>query len=316
MQEFNFNDFWEDSAYATNKYIGEFPSEELIDSVEKELGYKLPAFYVEMMKLQNGGIPKNTCFPTKESTSWANDHVAITGILGIGRDKTYSLCGGLGSQFMIDEWGYPDIGICICNCPSAGHDMIMLDYRKNGWDGEPEVVHVDQESDYRITFLAENFESFIKGLVHADVYDTSVEDLKETLEELKTGSYSDLLKELLQNEEGLDRQLRNLLIKLTEKKGYFALHADELSHLVYDVQFYLYSKHKKVSSKEEYLKEYPQMIAFGNNEITTNGYAPGFVEDWINLRMENQEIKKKLFGGFKFEKEYEAKVINELKRHD
>lgn len=49
--------------------------------------------------------------------------------------------------------------------------LIMLDYRKNGNQGEPEVVHVDQESDYRITLLAENFETFIKGLVHSDVYE-------------------------------------------------------------------------------------------------------------------------------------------------
>ena len=39
-------------------------------------------------------IPVNTCFPTDVPTSWAKDHVAITGIFGIGRKKSYSLCGG------------------------------------------------------------------------------------------------------------------------------------------------------------------------------------------------------------------------------
>ena len=161
----DFNDFWKNSEYALEEYVNEYPTNELIASIEKELGYKLPKFYIEMMKFQNGGIPKNTSFLTKEATSWARDHVAITGILGIGREKTYSLCGELGSQFMIDEWGYPNIGICICDCPSAGHDMIMLDYRKNGRHGEPEVIHVDQELDYKITFLAKNFETFINGLI-------------------------------------------------------------------------------------------------------------------------------------------------------
>ena len=66
--------------------------------------------------------------------------------------------------------GYPDIGVYICDCPSAGHDMICLDYRKNGKNGEPEVVHVDQELDYKITFLAENFELFVTGLVSDDLY--------------------------------------------------------------------------------------------------------------------------------------------------
>ena len=31
-------------------------------------------------------------------------------------------------------------------------------------NAEPKVVHVDQGSDYKITFLANNFEAFIKGL--------------------------------------------------------------------------------------------------------------------------------------------------------
>jgi hypothetical protein len=42
--------------------------------------------------------------------------------------------------------------------------MVCLDYRKCGAKGEPQVVHVDQEADYKITFVAENFESFIRGL--------------------------------------------------------------------------------------------------------------------------------------------------------
>ncbi|WP_228384373.1 SMI1/KNR4 family protein [Chryseobacterium soli] len=123
------------------------------------------------MRYQNGGLVNKSCFPTAESTSWADDHIAITGIMGIGREKTYSLCGELGSRFMMDEWGYPDTGVYIADCPSAGHDMVMLDYSKCGKEGEPEVVHVDQEDDYKKTFLAKNFETFIKGLKDEDEFD-------------------------------------------------------------------------------------------------------------------------------------------------
>lgn len=158
--------FWDNSEYALKNYVEDYPSDELIKSIESELGYKLPDSYICLMKLQNGGIPKNNCFSTKSPTSWAKDHIAITGIMGIGRNKTYSLCGELGSQFMIDEWQFPEIGVVICDCPSAGHDVIMLDYRKCGKEGEPEVVHVDQEFDYRITFLAKDFETFIIGLIN------------------------------------------------------------------------------------------------------------------------------------------------------
>jgi hypothetical protein len=171
FKDFVLSDFWEQSDYASENYVSEPPTTEQINSIEQELGYKLPNSYIELMKVQNGGIPKNCAFPTKERTSWADDHVAITGIMGIGRDKDYSLCGGLGSQFMMDEWGYPDSGVYFADCPSAGHDMICLDYRKKGRNGEPEVVHVDQESDYKITFLASNFEEFIKGLVNETVFD-------------------------------------------------------------------------------------------------------------------------------------------------
>jgi hypothetical protein len=65
---------------------------------------------------------------------------------------------------MIDEWGYPAIGIYFADCLSAGHDMICMDYRENGRNGEPAIVHIDQESGFRITVLAPNFETFIEAL--------------------------------------------------------------------------------------------------------------------------------------------------------
>ncbi len=139
-------------------------------AVEHELGYTLPASYVALMRSQNGGIPRKTRHRTKERTSWASDHIAIAGIFSIGREKPLSLCGGLGSRFWIREWGYPAIGIYFADCPSAGHDMVCLDYRKCGPGGEPQIVHVDQEWGYQITPVAESFEAFILGLQSDEVF--------------------------------------------------------------------------------------------------------------------------------------------------
>jgi len=183
FEGFDFTNFWDDNEYALKEYVSAPPSDELIASVEEELGYKLPAAYIWLMKQHNGGIPVNDCYPTDEPTSWAEDHVAVTGILGIGREKSCSLCGELGSQFMIDEWGYPAIGVAICDCPSAGHDMIFLDYRACGPQGEPAVVHVDQENDYKITHLADSFEEFIRGLEPESAFDEDADEETEPSEE-------------------------------------------------------------------------------------------------------------------------------------
>lgn len=176
FQGFDLSHFWEDSEYAQKAYTSEPPTEAFIAQIEAELGYKLPASYIYLMQHRNGGIPVNTCFPTETPTCWSDDHVAIDGILGIGSEKNHSLCGPLGSQFMIDEWEYPAIGVAICDTPTAGHDMIFLDYRECGPQGEPQVVHIDQENDYAITYLADNFEEFIRGLVHQRVFDIEEED--------------------------------------------------------------------------------------------------------------------------------------------
>jgi hypothetical protein len=162
--DFDVARFWEQSEYAQQQYVDDPPTDEQVASVERKLGYTLPKAYVELMKYQNGGIPKNTNHRTKEPTSWSVDHIAIAGIFSIGGAKPCSLCGEFGSQFWADEWGYPEIGVYFADCPSAGHDMICLDYRECGPNGEPRVVHIDQECDYKVTFVASNFESFVRGL--------------------------------------------------------------------------------------------------------------------------------------------------------
>jgi hypothetical protein len=153
--------------YADSPAFEPPPTDDLIASVEAELGLRLPPAYVALAKLHNGGNLALTTHGAPTRTTWAEDHVGITSIAAIGRTADYSLCGRYSSTFWITEWGYPDIGIYFGDCPSAGHDLIALDYRHGG---DPRVVHVDQEWDYAITELAADFATFLTGLVADDAF--------------------------------------------------------------------------------------------------------------------------------------------------
>jgi hypothetical protein len=60
--------------------------------VERKLGFRLPASYVALLETRNGGTLLNTCFPTSEPTPWAEDHIMISGIKGIGGQWGNRLC--------------------------------------------------------------------------------------------------------------------------------------------------------------------------------------------------------------------------------
>ncbi|PQP84195.1 cell wall assembly protein [Paenibacillus sp. PCH8] len=161
-------EFWNDSEQALEHYVSALPSEGLVDSVEEQLVFRLPASYIELMKVHNGGIPYNRYFPVTDADSGATEYIEIEGILGIGREKPYSLCGTEGSWTLIERNGYPEIGVVIAVSPLAS-GVVMLDYRSFGNDGEPEVVYVDRENPKMTISLAPNFETFIQGLMRPEV---------------------------------------------------------------------------------------------------------------------------------------------------
>lgn len=158
-------DLWVPGEAASSGYREPPLSEQTLQSIEAELGVRLPAAYVRMARTHNGGLLKRNAHPSPTPTTWASDHVSVTGIFAIGRTAQASLCGALGQRLWLDEWGYPALGVYFADTPSAGHDMIALDYRASGPDGEPSVIHVDQEVGYVVTRLAPTFEDFVAGLV-------------------------------------------------------------------------------------------------------------------------------------------------------
>lgn len=314
FKNFNFTDFWDDCDYSIKDYIEEPFTDETVAEMEKELGYKLPESYIFLMKMHNGGVVNKNCFPTEEENSWSEAHIAISSISGIGRKKTYSLCGDLGSQFMIDEWGYPNIGVMICDTPTAGHTMVMLDYRECGKTGEPKVIHVDQEDDYSIIPLADSFEEFITGLVSEDVYDTSEEDKQEDLEKVKNGEFSTVLKKLCEKAtevNNIESKIRKICTDIVEDKGHFSLHADERSLLMYDIQFWLYSKSNRDITKDDYLKAYSSIIVLGDKGFTTGGYAPDFIKNCLDERIISGKIIEK-DGVISLCKDAENELVSKL----
>lgn len=157
--------FWNDSPANVDQYVLSPPTDEQIEAVEEQLVFKLPTFYVNMMKLHNGGVPHYRYFPVSQAENGGKIQVEISNILGVGREKAHSLCGETGSRVIIENGGYPEIGVILCECPSDS-EVVMLDYRESGNAGEPEVVHVNKAEGYKITWLAPNVETFIQGLVN------------------------------------------------------------------------------------------------------------------------------------------------------
>lgn len=306
------------------------PSGELLAEVEAELGFRLPDSLVELASIHNGGVLARNCFPMENPTSWADDHIMATGLFSIGREKTYSLLGELGSTFMQEMWEYPQWGVCIADTPSAGHEMIMLDYRDCGPQGEPSVVHVDQELDFHVTFVAPDFASFIKGLVPEDVYDDSEEYKAEELMKVSQGTLSPIMVRALEaSSEQLpkgEQILRSLAMALVEDKGHFSLHSDERSLLFYDLLFWLYSQIAAAQSYEDYFymsedqdsyerpcHELMARISLATQpyQFNTGGYAESCVREWWDEAVNSGRILEQKDGnGFTFSLAAEHELLS------
>lgn len=266
------------NSYHTRKNITDIPpSGSLIVELENELGGCLPVSYIAFMNHHSGGTPHKSAFPKNEATSWAESHAAINSFLSIGRVNCDSLCSEHGGRLLIERWYYPDIGVYICECPSAGHDMIVLDYKTCGPQSEPQVVHSDRKNNYRITLLAKDVEAFARGLVDSKVLNTDEEDYQTDLQKVTQGRFSELLAPLVNSFSPFPRigeAIRATALKLLEEKRYFALHDDPLSYLLYDIQFWVYQHHHRIKCRKDYLDIHGAMIALGGVDLAPKAIHP------------------------------------------
>lgn len=304
-------DLWEYDYADEDPYHEATPNDEYIAAIEQKLGgYKLPAAYIELMKKHNGGYLKRDCFVMSEDNEWEAFNLSLSGLYALGEIARYSLLGEFGQE-SAKAWSYPNVGIYFADTISGGHDLVAFDYRQCGKQGEPSVVHIDQESNYCITQIAPHFTHFIKGLVDSE---SLIDEEAERTAELATverGTFSPIvLKALdkikLQTPDFAD-YLRTLGKHIVEDKGHFSLHADKYSLLMFDAIFYLYSQLTTAQSIEHFLNEPKQfathynlpsfglMIVFSITDDTrysfcTGGIAYGFLHEWWKQRLEEGSL--------------------------
>ena len=174
--------FLKDFFDATTYYTSPKLTDAMITAVEKQLGFKLPTVYLDLLRVKNGGAPKRQCFPTA-GTHWSDNHVRMTALCGIGGRWGID-SETMGSRHMIEQGGFPEVGIFVGWTPTAGHDGIFLDYRECGPQGEPCILFLDAESgDSKI--LAPNIGVFLEGLVDCRPYE---EERQRELDEFKRRS--------------------------------------------------------------------------------------------------------------------------------
>ncbi|MCY8809316.1 SMI1/KNR4 family protein [Bacillus atrophaeus] len=145
------SEIWENSEYDPFKLKD--ISEDEIKNVEQELNLTLPEQYKKLIIQQNGGLINFNAFPTDQETSWADDHIEVDHIRGIGKDL-----GILESEYLIKEWGLPQRLLLI---QGDGHNWVALDYRLTNENPPVHYFDLELNNDFKI---ADSFDEFLSKL--------------------------------------------------------------------------------------------------------------------------------------------------------
>ena len=130
-------------------------------------------------------------------------------------------------------------------------------------------------------------------------------DYQADLEMIQQAAFTPLLQGLCDahpQHPNIANIIRKISLAILEEKNYFALHADPLSYLLYDVQFMLYSQVHKLVSMKEYLEIYPSIMTL-EGDFNTGGYSPAFVQDWAKEKTKLQQVAQSKLG-LRFTEEY------------
>ena len=152
-------EFWGENYYGHPPLI-----EEMVSLAEETLLVKLPATYVNLLRIQNGGYTQGFGFPMQVQTRWAEDHIPLDELFGIVVDGSIVTAQNiLDSHYLSEEWGLPPRQVLL---NGDGHWWITLDYRK---DNEPTVAWIDTEGQEEFT-VAATFDEFVAALKPSETF--------------------------------------------------------------------------------------------------------------------------------------------------
>ena len=162
---FNMNEFWDKTPYSNSDYYKRIPlTQRAILKAERQLGQKLPTELLELLRIRNGGYTQEFAYPMTERTSWSENHVPFSELMGIVFDKSKTQEASLLDSSHAEEWGLPKKQVPLCG---DGHWFITLDYRTSE---VPKVMWIDTECEEEV-FIADSFKDFLNGLIPAELFE-------------------------------------------------------------------------------------------------------------------------------------------------
>ncbi|WP_344125553.1 hypothetical protein, partial [Luedemannella flava] len=160
----------------------------------------------------------------------------------------------------------------------------------------------------------------------------SHEMFEADLDRVRHGSLSPVLRDALDAANLTDGEtlVRRLGERIVRDKGYFALHADPHSRLMYDAMFWLHSHLRTPTSYEDFVHLPAGQVDYGRPcylimiatsladhpyGFCTGGYAEGFLRDWWNDRTASDAIVA-VDDGCRLSAQYAARLVSALRAID
>lgn len=97
-----------DKFWRSNYYNHPPLTDVMVAVAKRELGVQLPAEYIGLLRIQNGGYTHGFRYPMTRRTTWADDHVSLNDLAGIVTDaKVITPLNIFETAYMTEEWGLP-----------------------------------------------------------------------------------------------------------------------------------------------------------------------------------------------------------------